>query len=124
MGLFVFVKVVHSKLPVCAPGVLLFHPESFEEPFMHYNRLFALTLTLLLVVSTLVAACAPAAQPSSGGAETGAAAAQAAAGGEEVAISVSGAFALFPLMSVWAEGSRTSTPTFALTCRPAVRARA
>lgn len=70
---------------------------------MHYNRLFALTLTLLLVVSTLVAACAPAAQPSSGGAETGAAAAQAAAGGEEVAISVSGAFALFPLMSVWAE---------------------
>jgi phosphate transport system substrate-binding protein len=81
-----------------------------KEPFMQHNRLFAVTLTLLLVAGALLAACAPAAQQSAGGAEAGAAAETAAgaaagetAGGEEVAISVSGAFALFPLMSVWAE---------------------
>jgi phosphate transport system substrate-binding protein len=72
---------------------------------MQHNRLFAATLTLLLVVSTLTAACAPAAQPASAGAEAGAA-----AGGEEVAISVSGAFALFPLMSLWAEEYQKLNP--------------
>lgn len=86
---------------------------------MHYNRLFAVTLTLLLVASTLLAACvAPAAQPGAGApADTGAAAAtdtaaatEAAAGGEEVAISVSGAFALFPLMSLWAEEYQKLNP--------------
>lgn len=77
---------------------------------MHHNRLTAVSLALLLIAA-LLAACAPAAQPNSG--STGAAAAEAAgeqASGESVSISVSGAFALFPLMTVWAEEYQKLNP--------------
>jgi phosphate transport system substrate-binding protein len=79
---------------------------------MHHNRFFAAILSLLLIAGVL-AACAPAAQPNAGDAaatETAADAAAPAASGEEVAISVSGAFALFPLMSVWAEEYQKLNP--------------
>jgi phosphate transport system substrate-binding protein len=111
MGLFVLPAFSCSSRYSVRQAFCSFHPELFKkEPFMQHNRLFAVTLTLLLVVSTLAAACAPAAQPAAqpdtGSADVGADAGAdtgSAAGGEEVAISVSGAFALFPLMSLWAE---------------------
>jgi phosphate transport system substrate-binding protein len=59
---------------------------------MQHNRVVAVTLALLLLANMVLVACAPAAQQDAG----------TAAGGERVAISVSGAFALFPLMSLWA----------------------
>lgn len=77
---------------------------------MHYNRLTAVSLALLL--TTVLAACAPAAQPE---AAPDSAAAQTDGGGQEasrdiVAISVSGAFALFPLMTLWAEEYQKINP--------------
>ncbi len=77
---------------------------------MHYNRLTAVSLGLLLIAAVL-AACAPAAQPGAApdsAAQTEAGAQQ--AGGETAAISVSGAFALFPLMTVWAEEYQKLNP--------------
>lgn len=60
------------------------------------SRLLGLAVLLLV----LVACVAPAAQPTANSGDT---AAPAAAAGEAVSISVSGAFALFPMMTVWAE---------------------
>ncbi len=58
-------------------------------------------LWLLLLLLLLAACTAPAAQPNGDGGDTGADAAT--VDGETVSISVSGAFALFPMMTVWAE---------------------
>ncbi len=72
---------------------------------MHHNRLLSGLLSLLLILGVVAAGCGPAAQPAA--ADSGAAAN---AGSEPVAISVSGAFALFPLMSVWAEEYKKINP--------------
>jgi phosphate transport system substrate-binding protein len=58
---------------------------------------------LLLVLSLLVVACAPIAPATSDAAATTAPAEENAATGEQTAVAVSGAFALFPLMTLWAE---------------------
>ncbi len=68
---------------------------------MHNHRFAAALLALFLIVGVLAAACAPAAPAGTGSAAAPAAAAD--AGGEQTTISVSGAFALFPLMSLWTE---------------------
>lgn len=58
---------------------------------------------LLLVLSLLVVACTPIAPATSDAAATTAPAEENAATGEQTAVAVSGAFALFPLMTLWAE---------------------
>lgn len=60
---------------------------------------------LLLALCLLVAACAPIAVPAPGAAPaaTTAPAEESAASGEQTTVAVSGAFALFPLMTLWAE---------------------
>lgn len=73
---------------------------------MHDRRFTPFLLPLLLVA--LLAACAPAAQPSASSSESAAGGQQ--ASGEQVAISVSGAFALFPLMSLWVEEYQKVNP--------------
>lgn len=72
---------------------------------MHHNRLLSGLLSLLLILGVVAAGCGPVAQPA---ATDSSAAAN--AGSEPVAISVSGAFALFPLMSVWAEEYKKINP--------------
>lgn len=81
---------------------------------MHNQRFVALAFTLLLIVG-VAAACAPAAQTGTGSstsADSTGSTDNSAAGatGEKVAISVSGAFALFPLMSLWAEEYQKINP--------------
>jgi phosphate transport system substrate-binding protein len=64
----------------------------------------AMVLATLLLLNTMLAACAPVAQTPAGGDSAPA------PEGEPVAISVSGAFALFPLMSLWAEEYQKLNP--------------
>lgn len=85
---------------------------------MHNQRFAAVSLALLLLFNLVAAACAPASPggssqgdaASGSTADTAAAPAGAAGTGEQVAITVSGAFALFPLMSVWAEEYKKLNP--------------
>lgn len=72
---------------------------------MHDNRIFSVSSALLLIAGIVLGACAAPAQPAAAPGEGNTAAA-----GEPVAISVSGAFALFPLMSVWAEEYQKVNP--------------
>lgn len=73
-------------------------------------------LSTLLIVLTLLAACASSSAPAAAnqpGADTSAAGEQAAeeeAAGEQTVIAISGAFALFPMVTVWAEAYQAAHP--------------
>jgi phosphate transport system substrate-binding protein len=82
-----------------------------EGAFMHNQRFLTFALSLFLLTG-LVVACAPSSAPAAGDTPGAAdtAAADTAAPGEQVSISVSGAFALFPLMALWAEEYQALNP--------------
>lgn len=73
---------------------------------MRHQRFVTTLLVLMILISTVAAGCAPAAPAESGSA----AGVAASAAGEKTSISVSGAFALFPLMSLWAEEYQKVNP--------------
>lgn len=73
---------------------------------MHNHRIAAALPALFVAIGLLAAACTPAAPESAGSTAQG----QVAAGGENTTISVSGAFALFPLMSLWTEEYHKNHP--------------
>lgn len=80
---------------------------------MHHNRLavqrFAVGALSLLLTTGLLAACATA-EPAGQTAPVADSASAGDATTEQTAISVSGAFALYPLMSVWAEEYKAINP--------------
>ena len=68
------------------------------------NRL-PYSLSVLIVLLLLLTACAPAVAPATGGAASAAAVTD-----EETVIAMSGAFALFPIVTVWAEQYQAAHP--------------
>jgi phosphate transport system substrate-binding protein len=78
---------------------------------MHNQRFATLALALLMIAGVAVA-CAPPAQTSTGSTTSAdsSGSTDSSATGEKVAISVSGAFALFPLMSLWVEEYQKINP--------------
>lgn len=69
----------------------------------------SIALTSLSAVA-LLAACAPAAAPTTGTTTSGTTAQAPAASGETTILSISGAFALFPMVTVWAEQYKAANP--------------